>query len=46
MEKRNPADLSGALFVVLVVVAFIGLGGDTPEGDASGEQGRLLLQGQ
>lgn len=35
MEKRDPRALTGALFVVLVLVAFIGLGGDTPEGDAS-----------
>jgi hypothetical protein len=35
MEKRDPRALTGALFVVLVVVAFIGLGGDTPNGDAS-----------
>lgn len=34
-RKRDPAPLTGALFVVLVLVAFIGLGGDTPEGDAS-----------
>jgi hypothetical protein len=35
MEKRDPRALTGALFVVLVLVAFIGLGGDTPDGDAS-----------
>ena len=34
MEKRDSRALTGALFVVLVLVAFIGLGGDTPEGDA------------
>jgi hypothetical protein len=35
MERRDPAPLTGALFVVLVLVAFIALGGETPEGDAS-----------
>jgi hypothetical protein len=35
MEKRDRRALTGALFVVLVLVAFIGLGGDTPEGDDS-----------
>ncbi len=34
-QKRDLAPLTGALFVVLVRVAFIGLGGDTPQGDAS-----------
>jgi hypothetical protein len=35
MQKRDAGALTGALFVVLVLVAFIALGGDTPEGDAS-----------
>ena len=35
MQKRDLGWLTGALFVVLVIVAFIALGGDTPEGDAS-----------
>jgi len=35
MDKRSLAPLTGALFVVLVIVAFIPLGGDTPDGDAS-----------
>jgi hypothetical protein len=35
MDRRDPAPLTGALFVVLVLVAFIALGGETPEGDAS-----------
>jgi hypothetical protein len=35
MDKRDRRALTGALFVVLVLVAFIGLGGDTPEGDDS-----------
>lgn len=34
-RKRNLAPLSGALFVVLVLIAFIPLGGHTPEGDDS-----------
>jgi hypothetical protein len=38
MEKRDPRALTGALFVVLVLVAFIGLGGDTPDGDASAQK--------
>jgi hypothetical protein len=35
MEKRDRRALTGALFVVLVLVAFFGLGGNTPEGDDS-----------
>jgi hypothetical protein len=35
LQKRNLAPLSGALFVVLVLIAFIPLGGNTPEGDDS-----------
>jgi len=35
MQKRDIGALTGALFVVLVLVAFIPLGGDTPDGDAS-----------
>jgi hypothetical protein len=38
MEKRDRRALSGALFVVLVLVAFIGLGGNTPEGDDSAQK--------
>jgi hypothetical protein len=34
-KKRDLGPLTGALFVVLVLVAFIGLGGETPEGDES-----------
>jgi hypothetical protein len=36
--KRNLAPLSGALFVVLVLIAFIPLGGNTPEGDDSAQK--------
>jgi hypothetical protein len=35
MQKRDVGWLTGALFVVLVLVAFFALGGNTPEGDAS-----------
>ena len=35
MQKRDIGALTGALFVVLVLVAFIPLGGNTPDGDAS-----------
>src|SRR3954469_12272065 len=35
MKKRDFAPLSGALFVVLVIVAFVVLAGETPEPDAS-----------
>jgi hypothetical protein len=35
MQKRDLGSLTGALFVVLVLVAFIPLGGNTPDGDAS-----------
>jgi hypothetical protein len=38
MTKRDPRALTGALFVVLVLVAFIPLGGDTPDGDASAQK--------
>jgi hypothetical protein len=34
-QKRDLGPLTGALFVVLVLVAFIALGGNTPDGDAS-----------
>ena len=34
MAKRDSRSLTGVLFVVLVLVAFIPLGGDTPDGDA------------
>jgi hypothetical protein len=37
-DKRNLAPLSGVLFVVLVLVAFIPLGGNTPEGDDSAQK--------
>jgi hypothetical protein len=37
-QKRNLAPLSGALFVVLVLIAFIPLGGNTPEGDDSAQK--------
>jgi hypothetical protein len=37
-RKRDLAPLSGALFVVLVIVAFVGLGGNTPDGDRSGQK--------
>ena len=35
MQKRDLGALTGALFVVLVLVAFFALGGNTPDGDAS-----------
>ena len=35
MQKRDIGALTGALFVVLVLVAFIAVGGETPDGDAS-----------
>ena len=38
MTRRNPWALSGALFVVLVLVAFLALGGDTPDGDDSAQK--------
>ena len=34
-QKRDLGPLTGALFVVLVLVAFFALGGNTPDGDAS-----------
>jgi len=37
-QKRNLAPLTGALFVVLVLIAFIALGGETPEGDDSAQK--------
>jgi hypothetical protein len=37
-QKRNLAPLSGVLFVVLVLIAFIPLGGNTPEGDDSAQK--------
>jgi hypothetical protein len=37
-RNRDVAALTGALFVVLVIVAFIPLGGDTPDGDASARE--------
>jgi hypothetical protein len=36
--KRNLVPLTGALFVVLVLIAFIPLGGNTPEGDDSAQK--------
>jgi hypothetical protein len=35
MRKRDLAPLSGALFVVLLIVGFVGLAGNTPAGDAA-----------
>jgi hypothetical protein len=35
VTRRDPWALSGAAFVILVLVAFLALGGETPEGDAS-----------
>ena len=35
MQKRDVGALTGALFVVLVLVAFFAVGGNTPDGDAS-----------
>src|SRR3954464_6594973 len=35
MQKRDLAPLTGALSVVLVLVAFFAIGGSTPDGDAS-----------
>lgn len=37
-RKRNLAPLTGVLFVVLVIIAFIPLGGNTPEGDDSAQK--------
>jgi hypothetical protein len=37
-QKRNLAPLTGVLFVVLVLIAFIPLGGNTPEGDDSAQK--------
>jgi hypothetical protein len=38
MDVRRVLPLSGVAFVVLALVAVIGLGGDTPENDASGAE--------
>jgi hypothetical protein len=37
-QKRNFAPLTGALFVVLTLVAFFAIGGSTPEGDDSAQK--------
>jgi len=37
-QKRNLAPLTGALFVVLTLVAFFAIGGSTPEGDDSAQK--------
>jgi hypothetical protein len=37
-QKRDLGSLTGALFVVLVLVAFFALGGNTPEGDDSAKK--------
>jgi hypothetical protein len=37
-QKRNLAPLTGALFVVLTLIAFIPIGGNTPEGDDSAQK--------
>ena len=37
-QKRSLAPLTGALFVVLTLVAFFALGGSTPEGDDSAQK--------
>jgi len=37
-QKRNLAPLTGALFVVLTLVAFFAIGGNTPEGDDSAQK--------
>jgi hypothetical protein len=38
VQKRDFTPLSGALFVVLVIVAFVVLGGETPEPDDSAQK--------
>jgi hypothetical protein len=38
MQKRDVGALTGALFVVLVLVAFFAIGGSTPDGDASAQK--------
>jgi hypothetical protein len=38
MQKRDVGWLTGALFVVLVLVAFFAVGGSTPDGDASAKK--------
>jgi hypothetical protein len=37
-QKRDLAPLTGALFVVLTLIAFFALGGETPEGDDSAQK--------
>jgi hypothetical protein len=37
-QKRNLSALTGALFVVLTLIAFFALGGNTPEGDDSAQK--------
>ena len=37
-QKRDLASLTGALFVVLTLIAFFALGGSTPEGDDSAQK--------
>ena len=37
-QKRNLAPLTGALFVVLTLIAFFAIGGSTPEGDDSAQK--------
>ena len=37
-QKRNLAPLTGALFVVLTLIAFFAIGGNTPEGDDSAQK--------
>jgi hypothetical protein len=37
-RKRDLGPLTGALFVVLVLVAFFAVGGNTPDGDASAQK--------
>jgi hypothetical protein len=37
-QQRNLAPLTGALFVVLTLVAFFAIGGSTPEGDDSAQK--------
>ena len=37
-QKRDLAPLTGALFVVLTLIAFIPIGGNTPEGDDSAQK--------
>ncbi|HEY7255321.1 MAG TPA: hypothetical protein VH476_01445 [Solirubrobacterales bacterium] len=37
-QKRNLVSLTGALFVVLTLIAFFAIGGSTPEGDDSAQK--------